>query len=272
MTRLIIPSLFAILALVVPTTASAATPNVGEHIHVAISNHPVDGKPIARGPYTFNVTITAHDTVARITSVRVADGGTVKVTKAISLGPCADCSVTVPFTVDFSSWTVGRHELRWTANMPAITGHGRLYQSTGWQVCIAACTPNPGGRATPFIEARGWQGGQYSNVRILTHLRLLNPGATFRVQAANTATTGACYLNPDFHSLSHGTLIGSFGTSVTTLTIPASASPGDRLVCVAHQGTRAGVQRVNVQPAGSDPATAVMESQLWWRATGLVIP
>ena len=253
------------------TAASAATPD--EHIHVRATNHPVDGKPIPAAPYTFNLVIQTHEMLGKVTSVRVGDGSTVKQTKAISVTN-ATSPQTIPFTVDFSTWAVGRHELRWTANRPASTGIVRLYQSTGWEVCVVSCAPNlTSGRGSyptsPFIEARGWQ-ADYANVRILTAFKNLRAGQSFKVQAANTATKGFCMMNPNIHAGSLGTRIGDFTRTVTTLTIPATFGPGDKLVCQANQGTRAGVLAL-VLPSEADPAVGDMESQVWWNAGGLVI-
>ena len=265
-----------ILALVVamvalPTVATASAED--EHIHVRVTNQPVDGKPIPRAPYTFNLIIQAHEMLGTINSIRISDGSTVKVKKSISVTN-ATSPQTIPFTVDFSTWPAGRHEIRWTADRNATSSYPRLYQSTGWEICLDSCTPNlTSGRgsfpAAPFIEVRGWQ-SDYANVRIETAFKNLRAGAPFRVRAANTAKSGFCTMNPDIHHGNLGTVIGRFGTSLTTLTIPAEFGPGSKLVCSASQGTRAGTMAL-VLPADADPVTGDMESQVWWNATGLNI-
>lgn len=263
-----------VLAMVaLPTVGTALAATEDEHIHVRATNHPVDGKPIPAEKYTFNLVIQTHAMPGVVTSVRVGDGSTVKQTKAINVTN-ATSPQTIPFTVDFSTWAPGRHELRWTANRPAANGLPRLYQSTGWEICIVSCTPNlTSGRGSfptaPFIEARGWQ-ADYANVRITTAFGDLRGGGTFKVRAANTATKGFCTMNPNFHAGSSGTILGRFGTSTVTLTIPSSYGPGDKLVCVAGQGTRAGVLAL-VLPTSPNVTTGDMESQVWWNSTGLVV-
>lgn len=262
--RRIVALLASLTLLFGGSSAAAAGPD--EHIHVRVTNHPVDGKPIPRAPYTFNLVIQTHDMPGTVTSVRVSSSSSVRKTQSISVTNSTSPQ-TIPFTVDFSTWSVGRHELRWTANRPSGNGLPRLYNSTGWQVCIESCSPNIGGRATPFIEARGWQ-SDYANVRILTPFRDLRAGQPFRVQAANTSTKGWCAMNPDIHAGFLGTRIGSFGRTTTTLTIPSTFGPGDKLVCQANQGTRTGVLAL-ILPSAADPEVGDMESQVWWNAAGL---
>jgi hypothetical protein len=267
----------ASVLLLLASVASAAGATNDEHMHTRILNHPVDGKPIPAAPYTFRIVNQVHDMPGTATSIRVADGSNVKKTVSISIvGPTA-VAPELAFTVDFSSWAVGRHELRWTLNRPQKTDSSgrvlwpRLYNSSGWEICIVSCTPNlTSGRGSfpdsPFIEARGWQ-VDYANVRILTAVKNLRAGSKFKVQAANTATTGECYSNPDIHNGSRGVPVGRFSRTVTELTIPSGTT---KLVCQANQGTRAGVLAI-VLPATSDPATVDIETQVWWNSTGLVV-
>lgn len=265
----------AVLTFVGVTTAVLAAPN-DEHMHTRVLNHPVDGRPIPRAPYTFKLVNQVHDMPGTATSIRVSDGSTVKKTVSINL-PGPTNVQNMDFVVDFSSWAVGRHELRWTLNRPRKTDSSgrllwpRLYNSTGWMVCIESCTPNlTSGRGSfpdaPFIEARGWQ-ADYANVRILTAAKNLIPGAKFWVQAANTATTGECYADPNFHAGDRGTSLGRFSRTKTQLTIPLGTT---KLVCQANQGTRSGVLAI-VLPTSADPATIDIETQVWWNSMGLVV-
>lgn len=254
-------------------TASAATPD--EHQHVRITNHPVDGKPIPAAPYTFNLQLHVHDMRGVASSIRVSDGSTVKKKVGISLaGPTN--SLALPFVVDFSTWAVGRHELRWTLNRAATTTLPRIYQSSAFNICVVSCTPNlTSGRGSfpdaPFIEARGWQ-NDYANVRILTAVKNLRPGSQFVVQASNRAVAGECLLNPNIHAGSRGLSIGRFTTARTTITIPGGAAPGDKVVCHAHDATKtfAGVLAI-VLPTEADPAFVDIEAQGWWNPGGLVV-
>ena len=262
----------AVAMVALPTVATASAED--EHIHVRATNHPVDGKPIPRAPYTFNLVIQTHEMPGTVTSVRVGDGSTVKQTKSISVTN-ATSPQTIPFTVDFSSWAVGRHELRWTANRPAANGLPRLYQSSGWEICIVSCVPDlTSGRGSfpgsPFIEARGWHDGNYANVRITTAVKNLRGGQDFYVRAANTATGGFCTMNPNIHAGNLGTVLGRFTTSSTRMTIPATFGPGDKLVCIGSRTQWAGVLAI-VLPSEADPAFVDIESQVWWNATGLNI-
>src|SRR5687768_14745752 len=66
--------LVAVLSLTVGAwSVSAATPNVGQHIHALVANHPIKGKVIPRAPWTFQVTVQLHDMPAKATLFRVSD-------------------------------------------------------------------------------------------------------------------------------------------------------------------------------------------------------
>lgn len=267
--------------------SAAATPNVGQHIHVEIANHPLDGSPIPRAPYTFRVTIKAHDNRSTITSFRVSDYS--DVIRTISdfnpavpgeqhLGPCADCTITFDFTVDFATWSTGRHELRWTANEPDAdpdqTGNQRQFTTSRSQVCLASCTPNVSDRATPFNGAGSWyEGHDYATVYVVSADSQWRPGGRVTIRAAQDADHVCAFLAPDFHHGSAGTTLLPCvaSTSNQTFTVPASAPIGAALVVIAHDGFNAGVFRMPLGD-GSPRASALMEYQSWWAKAGLVFP
>lgn len=254
-------------------TAFAAGYNVGQHLHVGISNMPVDGFPIARAPYTFHVTLKAHDQTGRATSFRVNDYNDIRKQVPISLGPCTDCSLGLDFTADFSTWSVGRHELRWTVNVPSNDDGNRQFTTSRTQVCISSCSPNVSGRPTPFSGGGSWYLSQYATVYDLSPDTAHRPGGTITVRAAQDATGACAFLNPDFHHGSAGTELGCWtGQSNHAVQIPASAVPGDHLVLI---GTRsdgnAGVYNVPLGNA-TPRATYAVEVQSWWSKGGIVFP
>lgn len=273
--------LFVIAALLF---AYAATPvaaaGVGQHIHVEVGNHPADKFPIARGPYTFHVTLKLHNFPARLRYLRVDDGSTTRASLTIpsttipAMGPCADCSQSFNWTVNFSSWSVGRHEIRWHADSqdsdPGTTGTQRQYTTSRQQICIVSCTPSYRSQ-TNFSGGGSWYTGpEYVVALLLSPMTSVKPGGSvvIRSQYSNAFVCG--FLNPDFHHGSNGTPLGcgSKGTSNKTITIPSTASPGDRLVVVANGGKEAGVYAVNLGD-GSPRATLPLQFQSWWNLAGI---
>lgn len=256
---------------------AAATPNVGGHIHVEIANHPADGFPIPRKPYTFHVVLKAHNNTGKITSFYVQDWSTSKEKIRVSLGPCVDCSVAFDFTVDFSKWSAGRHELRWHANEadqdPNISGAQRQFTTSRSQICLDSCSPNKSGRGTPFNGGGAWYAGHdYATVYLLSNEVNVKPGGTIIVKAAQNATGACAFLNPDFHNLSSGTTLGCWsGQGKHTITIPSTAKVGDKLVLYASDGFNAGVFRM-LLGNGTPRHVTLYEFQSWWAKSGLVLP
>lgn len=287
MKRAILASLAAaaLLGLGVPGRTLAATPNVGAHIHVEVANHPTDRHPIPRAPWTFQVKVILHDQPGMVRYLRVDDSSTPRKKIALALGPCSDCDSGVfPFTIDFSSWSVGRHELRWHADVLA-PGSKRQFTTSRSQVCIQACSPNRSGRATPFNGGGGWYtNNEYATGHMLSPETSVRPGGSIIWQAAQDAVNACAFLNPDFHHGSSGTNLGCWsGQANHTVLIPASAQPGDRLVLYASDGSsdgssggssggsNAGLLRLLVGD-GTDRATATYEYQSWWAKDKLVLP
>jgi hypothetical protein len=269
---------------------TAASPNVGQHIHVEVSNHPVDGHPIPHAPWTFQVTIKLHDYPAVAQTYRLDRESTVIFSRPIDadpatpgnqpLGPCADCSVTFPLTVDFSAsaWE-GRHELHWHVDSkdsdPATSGTQRQFTSARTQVCIGNdCSPNGGNkRPTPYNGGASWYTGHdYATILLLSAETNLRPGGTIRIDPFNNANQSCVFLNPDFHHGSHGTFMDcANGTGARNVTIPADAQVGDKLAIQGSDGFNAGLEVFRLGD-GTDQATATYEFQSWWAKGGLVLP
>jgi hypothetical protein len=259
-----------------PSTASA-TPNVGQHIHQTISNMPVDGYPIPQAPYTFHETVTLHDIPSKTDYIRLSDYGTVKVVKTLVLGPCSDCAVDFDWTIDFSTWAVGRHELRFHVNLPdgdlTRSGAQRQFQSSGTPVCIVSCSPNLSGRRTPFHTSAGWYlDHSYAHALSESLDTSIKPCGQIRARTYDHGKRVQVFLNPDFHHNSAGIRLASYtDQSLHNVDIPCSAEPGDKLVIIGDDGQNAGVLRLIIGD-GSARKTANYEYQSWWAKSGLVFP
>jgi hypothetical protein len=246
----------------------------GHHLHVQIHNHPAPGKVIPRAPYTFHVTLIVHENAGRVTSFRVADYSTVKKTVPVSLGPCADCSVSFDFTVDFSTWSCGEHELRWTANIPDTFEGKRQFTTSRAYVMLQGCTTNRHGRTGWYAGGGSWyEGVDYSIVVQQSPFSSVVPGGTARWRVQSSANRGCLFLNPDAHNGSMGTQVGSCwsGTSTVSRTLPTVSSVGDRLAAYSEDSpSHAGlfVHRIGDAADGF----MWMEWQSWWRTQGLSVP
>ena len=230
------------------SSAGISVPSrVGEHIHVK-ATVPVDGVPI-NGQIAVPVTVTLHDQTGKATSLRVSDGSTVKQSWPLSIGPCADCTWSGTVTVDFSKWSTGRREMRWTANVPDNAEGKRHYQSTGWQVCVRACTPSY--RTGPYVEGRGWYEGRgYANARLTSDLTTVRSGGTIKVSlkpgsGGLTTRLAGVYIDPDFHQGVDGIVVRTWTAGFTgSVTLPTLPSGAHRLVLLSSDGKNAGVQVV----------------------------
>ena len=277
MTRRILLPLLALLGvLLLPGSATAVTPDVGQHLHVEVANHPVDGFPIARAPYTFHVTLREHDNPGKTKYLRIDDGSTTRAKRTVVMGPCTDCAVSFDWTVDFSGWSIGRHELRWHLDEedadPATANSQRQYTTSRVQVCIASCSPNVGGRASNWHGGGSWYTGPgYVVALMLSPDANLRPGGSIVIRSQYSNAKACAYLNPAFHAGSHGLLLGcgSTGTATKTIAIPASAACGDKLVIAALGSQEAGV--LDLRLCSSGP-TAYAGFQSWWSTGGLTLP
>lgn len=250
---------------------------VGGHVHDEIANMPNKGVVVPRGPYDFQVTLRGHDLTGRITSYRVSDYSTVKTTRSVSLGPCSDCSVSFTFRVDFSGWSCGEHELRFTANVPNNSEGKRQFTTSRQYVTLAGCTTNRHGRSSTWY---GGGGGWYTGVDYAIGIQqspdsTIKPGGVTKWRVQSNASRGCLFLNPNAHAGSMGTQIGPCwtGQSTVTRTIPVSAQPGDRLALDTEDpsGRHAGLY-VQKLGDGSARSTVWTERQDWWDKSGLVVP
>ncbi len=274
-----------------PAPVVAATPDVGAHVHVEVGNHPVDGKPIPQTRYSFQVTVKLHDQPSKATYFRIDDGNvggaTIKVKHAFpangtgtgysagSLGPCADCSWTWTESVDFSKWSIGRHEIHWHVDIPTNADGQRQFTTARSQVCIVSCSPNKSGRSTPLNGGGSWYTGHDYAVAVLTSPESnVVPGGSVTIQSMYANAPQICaFLNPDFHANNRGTQLGCWTGGSHQVTIPADAANiGKKFVIYASDGFEAGLFRMAVRAPGADPLTATYEYQSWWSKTGLVLP
>lgn len=244
--------------------------NVGEHVHVK-ATIPKPGV-IVNGRVDVPVTMTLHNQVRGPNWVRWSDGSTVK--GRIDLNGFAgfDCTTPMPgmtncvrsitLPIDFSAFGTGLRELRISTNVPDEqpdrSGSQRMFNSTGWQVCVRACSPVAvGGRSIKFVEARGWyddRGGEtnkehnYQNARLTTGIDSVKAGGTIGVKLAPgsgglTTRYSLVTLDANMHMGIIGRVLAQANGSMSrSVTIPADLSPGvHKLNLVASDGNNAGV-------------------------------
>lgn len=218
---------------------------------------------IVDGIVDIPVKLTLHEQVGTTNWLRVQEanssGQTERFRQNIAIGPCVDCTHNLTVRMDFSQWRTGRNEMRFSLNVPdeqpGVSGAQRMFQSTGWQVCVRSCTPSY--RSGDFIEARGWydnapqgESHEYANARLTTPLSSVRSGGTIGVSlrpgAGGLPTVGhGVYIDPDFHHGSAGIVVRE-GTGPFTgnVTLPTLASGAHKLVLVSHDGQNAGVLMV----------------------------
>lgn len=259
----------AMFHLIYVASAVAATPNVGQHIHVLIHDHPVEGHPITKSVHTYDVDIILHEFPVnagiRYLRVDTEDGQVYKRTFSPILRCAADtCTFPLEVTLDMRGWSTGAHELRWHADSsdsdPNLSGTQRQYTTSRFEVCVGSCSPAY--RKPPFLGGGSW----YTKHDYVVPL-IKSPDTAIKPGGRVVIDEGCAYLNPDFHHGSHGTFLGCN----TTVTIPTSADPGDSLVVVEHDGFEAGVIKVPLGN-GSPRSTWNIETQSWWADTGLRLP
>ncbi len=232
---------------------------VGHHTHALITSP----TGIVNGSVTFPIRLTLHDQVGssswlRLQAVTPSGDNVLRWQKDLVIGPCHDCFHDTSITVDVSSWPTGRHELRFSLNIPDEqpdkSGAQRMFQSTGVQLCVRACTPSYRDPVN-FLEARGWYDDlpapgvahEYQNARLTSALSTVRSGGVVSVRlgpgADGLATVeSGVYIDPNFHAGSQGTRIGHWtGPFTGSVTIPVLASGPHKLVLIASDGKNAGV-------------------------------
>lgn len=262
----------ALLLLAMPGPAIALTPNVGQHIHVEVTNHPVDGYPIPRSVYTFHVIVKLHNQTGATSYIRLDDEhGTIRAQRPLVLGPCADCTTAFDWNVDFGSWPAGRNEIRWHVDVPKNNDGNRQFTTSRAQICLVNCGGAASDRPVPFNGGSSWYLGHYATFYLISKETDIKPGGSVTVRTAQDARRTCAFLNPDFHNGSSGTALGC-STGTHTYPIPSTAVAGDRLLLFADEADgNAGLQRYIVGDGTVGP-TADYEWQSWWAKGGVVFP
>lgn len=249
--------------------AAAGTPNVGEHLHWEVTNHPVDGYPVPRAPYTFHVVAQTHAQVTATRWFRVDARGTGKNVPLV-LGP-GSARTSFDYTMDFTSWEPGRYEFRWHLDLSPNGEGKRQFTTSRSQVCIVSCLPNRSGRATPLNGGGSWYLDHYATAYVLSRDTDIRPGGSIKVRAAQDARKVCVLLNPAIHEGSSGTVLGCWSDTATH-TIPLDVTTGDRLLVLATEPNgNAGAIRLIVGD-GTPRAIANYEYQSWWAKGGVVLP
>jgi hypothetical protein len=235
---------------------------VGHHIHVEALNFPRPGV-IVNGIYQLRVKVVLHGHQGQTNTIRYSDGSDVIATQPLSLGPCQDCSTEVTLPVDFGQFGTGIREFRLTVNVPdeqpSVSGEQRMFNSTGWPVCVRECSPAYRTQGLAFWESRGWYDDGplgldhgYQNQR--ASVAEVKAGQTIRVDIApgsggRTTTFAMVTVNPSFHAGIAGRVLLQRSSSFSgNLTLPTDLIPGDKLAIVGHDGKNGGVLVLRVVP------------------------
>lgn len=219
---------------------------VGAHIHVK-ATVPRDGV-IVDGRYDMPVTITLHDARGLTNWFRVGTEDQLLYQRDTVIGKCADCSVSFTVPLDFTNVPTGRHELRMSANNPDedpdLAGSQRMFQSTGFQVCVRSCSPTY--RSGTHTEARGWYTDhEYANAKLTT--ANVGSGATIGVRLSpgsggRPTTFAGVYIDPSFHDADPGIVVRQWSGAFTgSVTLPTLAPGPHKLVLLSSDGQNAGV-------------------------------
>lgn len=233
-------------------------PNVvGHHVHAQVT-YPTG---IVNGRVTFPVKLTLHDQVGtsswlRMQAVTPSGSNIERYMADLALGPCHDCTTTTNVTVDVTGWPTGRHELRFSLNVPDeqpdVSGPQRMFQSTGIQLCVRSCTPTY--RSGNFLEARGWYDDTpngvehgYQNARLTSSLSTVRSGGTIGVSLKPGAdglptVESGVYIDPSFHDANPGIVVGHWNGPYTgNVILPTLPAGPHKLVLVTSDGQNAGV-------------------------------
>jgi hypothetical protein len=239
------------------STEGIAVPSrVGHHIHVEALNFPAPGR-IVDGIYNLRVKVVLHEHDGKTNTIRYSDGSDVIETTPFVLGPCADCSTELTLPVDFGRFTTGIREVRLTVNIPdeqpATAGDQRMFNSTGFPVCVRSCSSGERPQGLAFWEARGWYTDhEYQNAR--ADVATVRPGQTINVRlgpgsGGHATVYSLVTVNPNMHGGDIGrVLLQRDGPYTGTVTIPADVKAGDKVALLAHDGKDGGVLILRVVP------------------------
>jgi len=262
---LALPATLLLLASIAPTAVGATPPTVtlesqswwrkagiivptqvGAHVHVK-ATVPADGT-IVDGYVNVPITITLHDAAGKTNWFRMGSESVELYKRDVVLGPCLDCTVSFDVALNLGRLSTGRHELRMSANVvdedPGLDGAQRMYQSTGYQVCVRSCSPTYRDATPPSVEGRGWYTGHdYQNAKFTTNPWDIHPGRDVGVRISGDTTFGGLYIDPNFHAGSEGVRVRTWSGNFTgKVLLPTNVAPGlHRLVLVSSDSQSAGV-------------------------------
>lgn len=249
----------------IPSLVTGASYDVGAHLHVAILNEPA---VVARAPYTFHLVLQTHDQIGTTGYLRIDDSSTTRAKTTVKLGP-GNSLLNLDWTVDFSGWSVGAHELRWHLDVAKNDQGNRQFTTSRATLCVVSCSPNVGNGGRFVTGGGSWYTDHDYLVPVTTSpLSDWTPGGTVTIFSEYSRATSLCaYLNPDFHNGSHGTLLACWGGGNAKHQLSlAGLIVGDNIVVISSDGHEAGVLHLKLGEPG------YLETQSWWSLTGLVIP
>jgi hypothetical protein len=226
--------------------------SVGRHIHLGTC-FPVD--QVIDGTLTLPVHVIIHvqtQPALVLARLRAMTETTVlyNVTKplAIPLNAAGNGAADFTVSINLSGVPTGRHEIRLSAFVNNGDGT-QQYNSTGWQVCVRACSPTY--RSGQFVEARGYYTGRgYAVARLTSAFSTVRSGGTISValkpgSSGLPTTFSGVYLDPNFHAGDAGITVATWTAAHTgQVRLPVLASGPHRLVLLSSDGKEAGVQVV----------------------------
>lgn len=225
------------------TTGIVVPSRVGQHVHMQ-ATIPTG---VVSGTLNLPIKITLHNQTGKVTWVRACRQSSYCQTFTVSLGPCADCTLTRTIAINLNNWPTGVQELRLTANIPNNNESKRQFQSTGWPIKVRSATCST--RCNVFWEARGWyEGREYANARIVTNPWSIKSGGSVSVSlkpgsdGLPTKFSGL-FIDPNFHAGYKGIWSKPFdGPFTGSVTLPTLSSGIHKLVGISSDGKNAGVQ------------------------------
>lgn len=253
--------------------ALGADYNVGAHLHVAVLNEPSPGHPIAKAPYTFHLVLQTHDQIGTTGYLRIDDSSTTRAKMNVAIGP-GNSLLAFDWTVDFSGWASGQHEVRWHLDIKKNAEGNRQYTTSRATLCVVTCSGKVGNGGRYVTGGGSWYTGHDYLVPVTSSpLSAWVPGGTVTVQSEySRAKSLVVLLNPNLHAGILGTQLAAWGAGNGSHQLSlAGLAPGDNIVVISGDGQEAGVLHLKLGD-GSDAETYYLETQSWWAKSGLVLP
>jgi hypothetical protein len=260
-------ALLILAALGVPVVSAAAY-DVGAHLHVAVLNEPLT--PIARAPYTFHLVLQTHDQIGTTGYLRIDDSSTTRAKITVKIGP-GDSVLPLDWTVDFSGWSSGSHEIRWHLDISRNSQGNRQFTTSRVTLCVQTCSGGSG--RWPAGGGSWYTGPGYMAAVTTSPIADWHPGGSVTVFSQySRATSLVVLLNPNLHAGILGTQLAAWGggTAKRSLSL-AGLAVGDNIVVISSDGHEAAVLHLRLND-GSPGATYYMDIQSWWSRSGLVLP